>query len=66
MATEMIKTLNAPETRGIKMAAGLAEEILRQAQQIVVAVAGAPDSTLTAGVVQAMAVLYGANLAANR
>ena len=26
MATEMIKTLNAPETRGIKMAAGLAEE----------------------------------------
>jgi hypothetical protein len=61
------KQLNAQEARGVKMAATLAEEMLREAQKIVSEVTtGGTDSALVSGVVQGMAALYAANMAANR
>ncbi|HSV52154.1 MAG TPA: hypothetical protein VLJ57_08570 [Burkholderiaceae bacterium] len=60
------KLLNAQESRGVKMAATLVQEMLREAQKIVVEVTTGEDPALVSGVVQGMAAIYAANMAANR
>lgn len=60
------KLLNAQESRGVKMASTIAQEMLREAQKIVAEVTTGEDATLISGVMQGMAALYAANMAANR